>query len=720
MTYRCLNPGRYEFTLKVYRDCNCTNCADFDPVAFIGVYRCVGTNCAGQNQTNLFRRENVTLQSRRSIPAPTYPCLIPPNVCVQEAIYQFTMDLPVSTTHSYHVTYQRCCRNETINNIFTPDQVGATYTIEITPAAQQVCNNSPTFDTFPPTVICGNQPLSYDHSATDVDGDQLVYEFCSPLLGGGNLLDNFNYATCAGAYPNPACPPPYNQVSFIAPNYTPLTPMAGNPVVRIDPNTGLITGTPVNLGQFVVGVCVSEYRNGVLLSRVFRDFQFNVARCDPTVVAQVQADSVVGGRSYFINACGDTSITLINTSFQRSFVSNFQWRFNINGNTVTSNEWNPTINFPGPGRYTGMLVLNPGTNCGDTARVFLNIYPSIKADFTFAYDTCVAGPVQFTDRSMSGSGVISRWRWDFGDGQTDNVQNPAHVYRIPGNLPVRLIATDINGCRDTITKNVAYFPVPALIVIAPSAFTGCSPAQIFFNNLSFPIDSTYQITWNFGDGGTSRRISPTHTYRETGLYTVSVSIVSPIGCRTDTTFNNLIRILPSPRAGFIYTPEEPTSIERTVTFQDRSQEANRWFWSFGDGRTSTLANPVHVYQDTGKFMVKQVVTHPSGCKDTAIQILDVRPEVRFFLPNAFTPNGDGQNDVYRGKGIMEGARNFSMTIWNRWGEMVFESNDPDVGWNGRKFNTGQDAPTGVYLVYVRFNGPRGEPFEMKGFATIVR
>lgn len=720
MTYRCLSPGSYEFTLKMYRDCNCTGCADFDPLAQIGVYRCIGTNCAGQTQNAPFREIAVPITTRGNVAAPSYPCLIPPNVCVQEATYRFTMQLPISDTHSYHITYQRCCRNVTINNILNPDDVGATYTIEITPAAQQVCNNSPTFDSFPPTVICGGLPLSYDHSATDPDGDQLVYRFCSPLVGGGNLLDQANYLTCAGAYPTPGCPPPYNQVTFLAPNYTFQAPMAGNPVVTINPTTGQITGTPENLGQFVVGVCVEEYRNGTLLSTVFRDFQFNVARCDPTVVAQIDADSIANGQSFFINSCGDTSLTLANTSFQRSFVNNFEWKFPIGGDTVTSNDWIPTVNFPGPGRYEGLLMLNPGTNCGDTARIYINIFPAIEADFSFAYDTCVAGPVQFTDLSTTGSGVMSAWNWNFGDGNQGTARNPAHTYREPGDIPVTLIATDINGCRDTITRQVNYFPVPALIVIAPSSFTGCLPADIFFDNLSFPIDETYEILWNFGDGGTGTDISPTHTYTQTGVYTVTVDITSPIGCKTDTTFVDLIRVLPAPEAGFSYSPDDPTSISNVVTFSDQSQGANRWLWNFGDGGTSVLANPMHVFRDTGVFVVSQIVTHPSGCRDTATLNVDVRPEVRFHLPNAFSPNGDGLNDLYKGVGIMEGAQNFQMSIWNRWGEMIFETNNPNEGWNGRIQNTGKDVPLGVYVVYVRFSGPRGEPFEIKGFATVVR
>src|SRR5690606_2662097 len=134
---------------------------------------------------------------------------------------------------------------------------------------------------------------------------------------------------------------------------------------------------------------------------------------------------------------------------------------------------------------------------------------------------------------------------------------PVYNYKVPGNLPVTLTVRDTNQCQESITKNLPYFPVPALIVIAPSDFTGCAPADIFFNNLSFPIDTTYDIDWSFGDGGSSGAVSPYYTYESPGVYTVSVSITSPIGCEIDTVFNDLITVLPAPEAGFSFTPEEP-------------------------------------------------------------------------------------------------------------------------------------------------------------------
>ncbi|MEZ4986640.1 MAG: PKD domain-containing protein [Saprospiraceae bacterium] len=176
-------------------------------------------------------------------------------------------------------------------------------------------------------------------------------------------------------------------------------------------------------------------------------------------------------------------------------------------------------------------MLNENTNCGDTATIIVNLYPEIEADFSFVYDTCVADVVTFTDLSQTGACCLTGWDWAFGDGQQSTQQNPIHLYNIPGSLPVTLTVRDTNQCEDQITRLLDYFPVPALIVIAPSEVLACEPASIFFDNLSFPIDSTYDIIWTFGDGASSTVISPTHIYDTPGTYTVQVAITSPIGCK---------------------------------------------------------------------------------------------------------------------------------------------------------------------------------------------
>lgn len=726
ITYECLGAAtggnRYRFTMKIYRDCDpSNNGADYDFPAHMAIFR--GT------YTNNFPYETFQVNSpdiARLIPD-TPACIAKvPFLCVQQGIYEFERILPVLANESYFIVYQRCCRNNSIVNIVNPEDVGATYMVELTPAAQKVCNNSPVYNEFPPIIICNNVPIVFDHSATDPDGDQLVYSFCSPLNGGGPLLDQFNINTCDGAQPIPPCKPPFDNVPFVVPTYSPGNPMGGNPQITINPVTGLITGTPTLLGRFVVAVCVQEFRNGQLLSTIKRDFQFNVADCQPQVVAGIGggADTLIAvGQKYYLRSCGAKTLTLDNKSLDPKFIKSFEWNFNLKGTPFLDNvNWNPTIPFPDTGRYLGNLFLNPGLECADTAYITVDIFPKVTADFEYDYDTCVAGPVIFKDKSYS-DGIVDRWSWQFGvPGGTSKIQDPTFAYPYPGNHPVRLRAIDKNNCFGSVVKTIKWYPVPPLIIIQPNSYLGCAPADILFTNLSTPIDSTYHIVWDFGDDTTTEDIiSPEHRYENAGLYTVSVAITSPIGCFTTDTFPNLIKVEPSPTADFACDPDTLLStFNRTVKFIDLSTGAKFWNWQFDRFGTTIQQNPTFTFPDTGLYKVTLIVTHPAGCKDSLSKYLDIVPEIRWYMPNAFTPNGDGSNDGFLGKGFLEGVTDFRMTIWNRWGELVFETSDPSEDWNGRVKNIGGMSPSGVYVYVVNFTGPRGQKFDFQGFATLVR
>ena len=734
LTYECLGGGDYAFTMKMYRDCDCVGCAEFDAQAPVSIYRCGvgGTPCNTLTQSSPLFTFYATNPRITKVPAPDYPCLDPPPVCVEEGIYtwklsDFGISLP-NTNESYHIVYQRCCRNETINNLLNPGDQGATFTVEITPQAQRECNNSPVFKTFPPIIICANREINYDHSATDADGDSIVYEFCSPLQGGGNILitpidpNEPGYNSCLGAQPDPSCPPPYNGVNFALPIYTPTEPMAGNPIVSINSATGLITGVPELQGQFVVGVCATEYRDGIAIGRIIRDFQFNVGDCDPTVVGRMDADEVRNsGNDYYFRLCGDKELEINNTSFQTRFIENLYWEFDLGGAADTTiTDWNPFLVFPDTGNYTGNLIINPNTDCGDTANVIIDIFPEGNVDFEFAYDTCVAGPVDFTNLSTIDGTFFTDYLWTFGDGETSTERDPSHNYKIPGNLPITLAVKDNNGCEKSETKPINYFPVPNIIVISPSAERGCQPLEVFFDNLSFPIDDSYDINWDFGDGGISTEISPTYLYEQEGIFTVAVDITSPIGCATDTVFNDLVQVDGSPIAAFEYLPEEVTNFNNIVDFTNLSQFERNVEWSFNETFRTSEENPSFTFRDTGFYNIRLIATHQSGCKDTVEVRLDVEPKVTYFLPNAFTPNNDSNNDTYKGVGFVDGMRAFQMNIWNRWGEMIFETNDPTEGWNGQKNQVGAPVPNGVYIVTVQYTDPRGKIFELQGIATVVR
>lgn len=737
MTYECLGPVNgnpnlmlYRFTMTVYRDCATDGTqqqgAGFDSDPNSPSNPLTGTVSIFQSGVNgpVGRVELAAPLIEPVLPDIGNPCLIvPPGVCVQRGVYVFELELPVVNA-SYTVVYQRCCRNETINNILTPGQVGASYFIDITPEAQQVCNNSPVFDNFPPIVLCANEYFELPMGATDAEGDRLVYYLCSPVVGGGNDTSPGGRFTITGVAPDPDAPPPYGGVNFNAPAYTAQQPLGPGSDFMYNDSTGLLSGTPQFQGQFVVGICIDEFRGDTLLSSTKREFQFNITTCDRTVLADLQEDSIAPDGRFILDICGPGDFTIINESTQQAFIDTYSWIVETPaGDTIFANGRDLPISAPDTGLYVGTMILNEFgnfENCRDTAEFFINVYPDLRADFEFEYDTCIAGPVFFTDLSEADDpDGIARWRWNYADGEPPGTeQNPAYRYGIPGDFQVGLTITDFNNCSNTIVKPVNYFPAPAVIVISPDASDGCEPHQVTFTNLSVPIDETYDIEWEFGDGGTSPDISPTHTYEAEGVYDVYIAVTSPIGCFVDTLFPELIRVDPSPIAGFTFSPTNPSNLRRDVTFTDESQEAIAWRYELGDLFSTNQRNFTFTFRDTGVVAITQYVTHPSGCIDSLTQFLDIEPIITFHMPNAFTPNGDGLNDVLIPKAFLFGYQDYRFTVWNRWGQKIFETDDPNLGWDG-SFQ-GRESPGGGYLWEAEIIGPRGKIEAYKGSAVLLR
>lgn len=702
--------------MKVYRD-GINGQAPFDNPAIVGIY--AGSNTASVD--TILRLQNPTITN---IPIVfTNPCLVaPPNVGVEEGVYVGIVELPFNPD-GYTISYQRCCRNYTVSNLASPRSTGATYTIGLSAEAQQQCNSSPTFNEFPPIVICVNRDLEFDHSATDSDGNTLVYELCDPFSGGGSSTSGgtgFNSAT-----PNPPAPPPYNPVLFNA-GYSGTNPMNANPALSIDPNTGFLTGFPTVLGQYVVGVCVKEYdAQGTLLSTTLRDFQFNVTVCDDQVDAKVTADSInFSTDEYYLIVCGDSVVTFDNTSTYQSFITGYEWRIDLNNGTFfTSNTFEPTVSFPGAGTYQGWLVANPGSvGCTDTALLTISISLDVLADFSMTYDSCEIGFSYFTNKTtFDPSTPIQSYLWSFGDGNGSSAENPKHQYVYPdtGFHNITLTATDVGGCVSSKTQRLDWTPKPIFPLDLPNDTACINFAAGNIPSIYYPIDD-YTFQWDFGDGTTSDQFTALHNYTQSGTYPRNLIITSPKGCTQ--AFNSLVVALDTPIANFSYLPFAPTSLNPTVEFKDESELANLWEWHFGNGiskLSSFESDATYTYPDTGKHLVSLIVTHVNGCTDTAEQIVDIIPEITYFLPNALTPNEDGKNDIYKGKGYTEYMTSFEMSIYNRWGERIFQTQNPSDAWNGRKNNIGQKCQAGVYVVMVRIVGPRGKQKEVKGYATIV-
>lgn len=253
---------------------------------------------------------------------------------------------------------------------------------------------------------------------------------------------------------------------------------------------------------------------------------------------------------------------------------------------------------------------------------------------------------------------------------------------------------------------------PTTALIEANPLSGCAPLTVDFTNTSINAASVF---WEFGTGDNSIEDDPTYTYDTPGNYIVTLVAEVPDICGINDTATITIEVYGYPVADFSYTPD-PGSVFALTTFTDLSTDAVTWLWDFGDGTTSSLENPTHFYETAGNFEVCLTVENEFGCEAKICDSINIFETSLLDVPNAFSPNNDGVNDEYIP--INYGLDNYEFRIYNRWGELVFESSDPTKGWDGTY--KGVDQELDVYVYVVSGNGVDGIPYYMQGNFTLVR
>jgi gliding motility-associated-like protein len=229
--------------------------------------------------------------------------------------------------------------------------------------------------------------------------------------------------------------------------------------------------------------------------------------------------------------------------------------------------------------------------------------------------------------------------------------------------------------------------------------------------------------WNFGDNAsgnsnTSTLQNPSHTYNSTGSYTVTLTVTSNNGCVANDSIINLVTVYSNPVASFYAVPKIVSMNEPVITFINTSLSYDYLLWDFGDNHTSTQINPGHTYADTGTYTVMLVTTTIHGCSDTAYEEIIVKPEFSFYVPNVFSPNSDGTNDVFTGVGI--NVKQLTMYIYDRWGEIIFQSNDLEKPWDGRVTGSGKIAQEGVYVYLINITDIFDKKHQYIGSVTLLK
>lgn len=657
----------YEVTLKMYRDCGPgnTNQTGFDADAQIAAYDANG---------NLFSSWFFPLGTVETVPIVwNNPCLSPPGtICVEEGVYNGSITLPAGTG-AYTLSYQRCCRSPVVINLFDPNTQGLTCTVVVPDPDISGPNSSPSFQEYPPIALCMDQSMAFSHAATDPDGDQLVYDLCTPLTGGSQFTPQ----------PNPPEGPPFVPVTWEA-GYSVGNMIDASPPLSIDANTGAVTLTPTLLGSFAVGVRVKEFRNGIQLSEVIRDFRFDVVPCAAAVSSTITPQqTLVDNGQPNTGVCDGLTVDMLNES---SGASVFHWDFGVPGtNADTSALEEPSFTYPAAGTYTVTLIANPGWPCADTGSAVFNVAPPVTVSFNRPPITCAdEQPVPIAAiGSFSPAATVS---WDLGVGDApDPDQHTTHAsFPGPGTFAVEVTATDF-GCTGTFIDSVTIHPRPIPLFLVDTA--SCAPLHAQFENVSVAwTPMTY--LWSFGDETTGTEEEPMHTYNAQGYYSVALTVSTDSGCiATETLVRpDLIEVWPQPHAGFAVDPPVADLMHPTVQVNDISESAYHWLFSV-EGHLFDTTAFTYTFNDAGWFDITLIAISGLGCSDTVTRPVFVGDHF-FYAPSAFSPDGDGLNEIWQPQ--VKGARLYKLDVFDRWGTNIFSTTDPKEGWNAT------DLPVGIY------------------------
>ncbi len=455
-TYEYLGPGtnnpsylRYKITLTIYSSPNPTigpgpSTQIWDPINY--------TIFQGNNPTP-FASVSVNI-AKQYLLSKLYasPCITGSNLTgpyYHIIIYELNnYELPPST-NGYTISYQKCCRLNNMDNLTGSGSLGNTWSINIPGSVASIPNadhnSSPIFPINDTILVCQNNYFTFPFGTTDPDGDSLSYSFCYAYEGGS--MTNVN--------PDPSSSPPYASVAY-SPPYSGAQPLGAG--ATINPVTGLISGIAppiINTGEYVVTVCIKEYRNGIYFADSRKELHIRVKDCDP----------LTANPTFNPITCDGFTVTLTEASSGNP--TTFLWNFGdpASGASNTSNLQVPTHTFTDSGVFNVKLVVSIAGQCIDSVIKPIKVYPGFFPKISVA-GQCKNTPIQFTDLTTATYGSTNAWSWNFGDiGSATNtsiLKNPTHTYATANSYNIHFTVASNKGCSGIIDTTIIITDKPAL------------------------------------------------------------------------------------------------------------------------------------------------------------------------------------------------------------------------------------------------------------------
>lgn len=802
--YKFKGGNIYEITLKLYIDCYNGNkeAIASDETGIISIYD--GSTYKSLQQLEITRTGPIHLFGT------AYKCVnMPGDVCVDQYNYTFDVELP-KRKGGYIIAYERCCRNNSINNLYDPGGTGATYWVQIPDRSLVDVDNSPIFKKFPPIFICKDFPFVFDHSATDADGDSLSYMLYHPYLG----ADKASPAPGKQGQVDPH-PPPFKNVYWQS-GYSTADMMHGNPILQIDELSGELSVTPSEKGQFVCGVKVQEWRKinnqWILIGETLRDYQFNVIDCDAVAVANFKptiwcsdtvffTDKSIGatrvswefgdpasgfdnnasqlrnpvhvfskGGDFYVKqtawntACNDEYTLKVKVRVKKGFdigkdrmyCSSFKQTLYVPWNDFNSIEWSTgdktatilvqkagtywvkavygdcvirdtikigsePVNFTGPrdslfcekvDAIVEFKNLSPGTkilwlNLADTGtrvritkegRFIAHLYnkycsKSDSVNLVLAKITPNLGPDLFIcnnflrtlDAGAQPAGTTYKWQ-DSSTSRTYTTDRPGKYW----------VKTQLKHCSKFDEMGIENSKV---IVDLGADLHFCDSVHFLADAGPANNNQPTQYQWNNGDQ------SQTCLIRTPGKHWVTKS--DSFGCLNSDTV-----VMSMTYSPMIDIGKDTTICLRSPIRLTTGGNFNSYLWQDGLNQRERFVEHAGVYS--------VVVVDEAGCKgyDTITVKTDPNklPNI-LYIPNAFTPNGDGLNDVFPFE-MPVVYNQYNLKVFTRWGEKIYDSDTTHKPWDGTNLSNPDQLDAYIWMVsYMACDGKRKTD---KGTITIIR
>ncbi|MFN7911119.1 MAG: PKD domain-containing protein [Bacteroidota bacterium] len=439
-----------------------------------------------------------------------------------------------------------------------------------------------------------------------------------------------------------------------------------------------------------------------------------------------------------VNTCLDTQpsqMSGVSSTIAIGTITNYAWNYSNIATSLTNATPATSYSFNSAGFYNITLTVTSNAGCINTNTANIEVYERPYGQFAYS-KTCFRKTTTLNATQAAVSGSIASYQWDFNNNISSVEATGASVtntFLTEGTNTVTLLMTTIRGCTNSISMPIYINYLPRPNFYAPKR-AGCT-------DLCIPVlDSSAVLTgpavntnwqWTIGNGQTfnnsngnlSTLCFTNKSNTDLKRYDIKLILTSDSGCVDSITKRNYITVYPKPVADFQWRGIDGNILTPEIEFTNTSIGANSFHWFFNDGKNvtdSSQISPKHYFNtdEPKDYRVWLAVRNTWGCKDTVNRVIEIGPDYTFYIPNAFTPNGDGVNDTFTATGI--GIEKFTLRIFDRWGELIYMTSDINEGWDGKVKGKYPEDKMDVYQWKVNVTDKRGKERQLTGHVTLLK